>query len=56
MDLAGNTGEVIASVTWIEDPNSIVSLIYDPDVGVMTSGTVTATLTGTEAFIVTNNG
>ena len=56
-DAVGNTGNAVASVTWIENTGWVAYVIYDPEWPIIVSGEVNATLTGqNEVFVVTNNG
>lgn len=56
-DEIGNTGEAVASVTWIENTGWVAYVVYDPKWPTIVSGNVIATLTWeNEPFVVTNNG
>ncbi|MFA6256572.1 MAG: immunoglobulin-like domain-containing protein, partial [Candidatus Absconditabacterales bacterium] len=52
-DLAGNTGETTATVTWIDKTNPSGTILYDPVT--ITNGNVIATLSGSEPITITNN-
>jgi len=53
-DAAGNTGNAIATVDWIDKTPPTATVEYSPSIA--TNGNVTATLKPSEAVTVTNNG